>query len=254
MTKLKSTREVKVMTEGGRILAEILSRIKKKAKAGTTTMELDREAEREILAAGGEPSFKKVPNYKFSTCLCVNDVIVHGLPTDYRLKEEDVLGIDVGIFYKGFHTDMAWTIIVGDQKSRVINQDKRKFLKMGEKALEKAINVALIGNHVGDISRIIEQTIEGENYSVVRALVGHGIGRNLHEDPQVPGFLSRLIDKTPFLEEGMTLAIEVIYNMGSADVIYKDDGWTIATKDKSLSGLFEKTCAITKKGPIVLTA
>lgn len=265
MVKIKTQEEIKIMAEGGRILSKILAHLVKKAQPGITTRELDQEAEKEILATGGKPSFKIVPGYQFTTCLCVNDAIVHGLPTNYKLKEGDALGIDVGIFYKGFHTDAAWTMVIRnqgsgrrDQKSLpplrgVRNQGKIKFLEVGEKALEKAISVACEGNHVGDISQAIQETVEGADYSVVRALVGHGIGRKLHEDPQIPGFVVGQISVTPRLRAGMTLAIEVIYNMGNAEVIYKDDRWTVVTKDGKLSGLFEKTVAITKGEPIVLT-
>lgn len=254
MVKLKSAEEVKIMAEGGRILAGILSQLKKQAVVGKSLLELNREAEEKILSVDGKPSFKMVPNYHFATCLCVNGVVVHGLPTDYRLKEGDILGIDIGLFYKGFHTDTAWTILIENQT--VSNPDRQKkvqFLKTGEEALERAIKVVHQGKHIGDISRVIQETVEKAGYNVVRVLVGHGIGRKLHEDPQVPGFLNRVIEKTPPLKKGMTLAIEVIYNMGNTEVVYRDDGWTIATEDGSLSGLFEKTVAVMDEGPIVLT-
>lgn len=254
MIRLKTPEEVEIMAEGGKILAGILSCLEKKAQPEATTLELDQEAEKEILAAGGEPSFKMVPNYTFSSCLCVNEVVVHGLPTDYKLKRGDLLGIDVGLFYKGFHTDMAWTIIVGNQESEVRDQEKKKFLQVGEVALKKAIEVAREGNHIGNISQAIQEAIEEGGYSVVRSLVGHGVGRKLHEDPQIPGFLTQAVEKTPLLRRGMTLAIEVIYNMGTSRVVYRDDDWTIATYDGSLSALFEKTIAVAKEEPIVLTA
>lgn len=251
----KTVKDIELMAPGGKILWKILLKLREGAQEGVTTQELDHEAERLIKEAGGEPSFKKVPKYRFATCLCVNEVIVHGLPSVYQLKKGDLLGVDVGMFYQGFHTDAAWTIMVG--KPGVddgLSEEKKKFLKIGEKALEKAIEATREGNHVGDISREIQETIEGAGYSVVRALVGHGIGRKLHEHPQIPGFLTRKVGKTPLLESGMTLAIEVIYNMGGPEVVYRNDGWTIATKDGYPSGLFEKTVAVTKDGPIVLTA
>ncbi|MDP3998797.1 MAG: M24 family metallopeptidase [bacterium] len=271
MIKIKTQEEIQVMAEGGRILGRVLTHLVKNARPGITTLELDREAEKEILEAGGEPSFKTVPRYKFTTCLCVNEVVVHGIPTDYRLQKGDILGIDVGLLYKGFHTDAAWTVIVGNQESRrrqdsltswrssgpkaagVRDQGGKRFLEVGKEALKKAISVAREGNHVGDISQAIQTVVEGAGYSVVRTLVGHGIGRKLHEDPEVPGFVTGKPEVSPLLREGMTLAIEVIYNMGSAEVTYRKDGWTIASWDGSLSGLFEKTVAITKAEPIILT-
>lgn len=241
------------MAEGGKILWQILTHLKQMVQVGVTTLELDQEAERKILAAGAEPSFKRVPNYKFSTCLCVNEVVVHGLPGSYKLKKGDFLGIDVGIFYKGFNTDVAWTVVVGNKESRIMNHGKKKFLQAGKEALEKAICVAMEGNYVGNISQTIQETIEKAGYSVVRSLVGHGIGKKLHEDPQVPGFCNQAVTKTPRLKNGMTLAIEVIYNMGSPEVVYGDDGWTVVAEDGQTSGLFEKTVAITMTKPIVLT-
>lgn len=255
MIKLKDPKEVQIMAEGGKILAGILSRLEKKARPGITTLELDQEAEKEILAVGGEPSFKMVPNYNFSSCLCVNEVVVHGLPTDYKLKKGDLLGIDVGLFYKGFHTDMAWTMLVeaeDDEEAEILK--KKRFLQTGKLALMRAIGEAKEGNRIGDISRVIQETIERAGYRVVRTLVGHGVGRKLHEDPQIPGFLTQAVEKTPLLTRGMTLAIEVIYNMGSSRVVYRNDVWTIATQDASLSALFEKTVAVAKEEPIVLTA
>ena len=254
MVKLKSPSEIEKMAQGGRILGGILSHLKKKAQEGVTTREIDEEAEKEILKSGGQPSFKMVPNYRFSTCLCVNEEVVHGLPSDYHLKRGDLLGIDIGLFYQGFHTDMAQTIIIGE-KSLTASEisEKKKFLSVGQEALEKTIQVSQEGNHLGHISQTIQEIIEESGYAVVRALVGHGIGRKLHEDPQVPGFLSGEIEKTPLLKKGMTLAIEVIYNMGGAEVVYRNDGWTIASQDGSLSGLFEKTIAVDGEKPIVLT-
>lgn len=256
MIRIKTKEEIKIMAEGGKKLSRILKFLIKKAKSGVRTKEIDKIAESLIKKEGGEPSFKKVKGYSFSTCLCVNDCVVHGLPSSYRLKEGDILGIDVGIFYKGFHTDMAWTIRVGGSTKK----EKRKkdeidaFLIAGEEALNMAIKKAKIGNHIGDISKAIQTIIEKKGYSVVRQLVGHGVGEKLHEEPQIPCFLIGRIKKTPVLKEGMTLAIEVIYNQKGPKVCYKNhDGWSIVTQDKSLSGLFEKTIAITKNGPLVLT-
>lgn len=250
MIHLKTEEEIEIMGAGGKILAEVLREVAKNVKAGVSELELDQLAEELILKKGGEPGFKKVEGYKHATCISTNDVVVHGIPTDYKLKEGDKVGIDCGVYYKGFHTDMAQTLRVKSQKEDEVD----KFLQTGEEAMWEGIKVAKFGNRVGDISRAIQRTVEGQGYSVVKSLIGHGVGRDLHEEPEVPGFLDQPVEKTPKLKDGMTIAIEVIYNMGKADVVYSGgDGWTIKSKDGSLSGLFERTIAITDKGTFVLT-
>ena len=258
MIEIKKDKEVKIMREGGRILAEVLFKVLSHAKVGVSELELDKLAETLIREKGGEPGFKKVKGYRHAICVSTNNTVVHGVPTTYKLREGDIIGIDCGVYYKGFNTDMAETLRVKSQISNLKSQNKKdevdRFLEAGKKALEEAIRVAIIGNRVGNISKTIQGIVEGEGYSVVRSLVGHGVGRQLHEEPEVPGFLSTKIENTPPLQEGMTIAIEVIYNMGKPDVVYSnDDGWSIKTKDNSLSGLFERTLAITKRSPIVLT-
>lgn len=237
-------------------MAKIMEEVIRKAKSGVSTQELDQFTERLIRKQGGRPSFMMVPRYHWATCLCVNNCVVHGVPTKYQLKEGDILGVDMGIFYKGFHTDMARTLRVRTKsEKRKAKSDKiGKFLETGGMALRKAINQAKIGSRVGHISKAIQETVEGAGYSVVKTLVGHGVGRHLHEEPQIPGFLGGEIAQTPLLKKGMTLAVEIIYNQGTDKIfLKKEDGWTILTKDGRLSGLFEDTIAITEKGPIVLT-
>lgn len=249
MIAIKTPQEIEAMQEGGKMLSDALWEVVKNIKPGISELELDKIAEEFIIRAGGEPGFKKVQGYKHTICISVNDIVVHGIPTDYRLKEGDVVGIDCGVFYKGFHTDMSETVTVeGSSDSKVV-----KFLETGKKALNEAIKQAKEGNHVGDISKTIQDIVEGQGYSVVRSLVGHGVGHELHEEPEVPGYLVGRIEKTPLLKEGMVIAIEAIYNMGSPDLSLDDDGWTLRTKDKGLSGLFERTVAITKNGPLVIT-
>ncbi|TSC54376.1 MAG: hypothetical protein LiPW16_25 [Microgenomates group bacterium LiPW_16] len=249
MIPIKTKEEIEKMKEGGKILAKILEEIKKEVKSGITTLELDKRAEELIKQSGGKPSFKMVKGYKWITCMCVNEVVVHGVPGNYKLKEGDVLGIDIGLFYKGFHTDMAWTLRVQTQ-----NDEVDRFLEAGKRALEEAIKMAKVGNYVGHVSQAIQETIEKAGFSPVRALVGHGVGRNLHEEPQIPCFLRGKIEDTPKLKEGMTLAIEIIYNQGKPEVVYgSDDGWTIKTADGKLSGLFEHTVAVLEGGPEILT-
>ncbi len=252
MISIKTEEEIARMREGGRILAGVLERLKKEVKPGITTEHLDKLGEKLILEAKGRPSFKMVRGYHWTTCLSVNEVVVHGIPDGYKLKRGDILGIDIGIFFKGFHTDMSDTVVVGGLKGTPASSVN--FLKAGQAALEKATAEAKVGNRVGHISQAIGETISRAGFSPVKALVGHGIGRQLHEEPPIPCFLRERLEKTPLLKEGMTLAIEVIYNQGDADVVYKnEDGWTIQTADNSLSGLFEQTLAISAKGPIVLT-
>jgi len=226
-------------------------------KPGMTEIEVDALADKLIKEKGGEPGFKKVEGYHHATCISTNEVVVHGIPSPRVLKEGDIIGIDCGVFYQGFHTDMSETLRVRSKNSelRIKNDEIDKFLKVGKQALEAGISQAKAGNHVGDISKAIQDIVELRNgYSVVRSLVGHGVGKELHEDPEVPGYLQGKIEKTPELKEGMVIAIEVIYNMGGPDLAFaNNDGWTLKTKDNSLAGLFERTIAITKSGPLVLT-
>lgn len=265
MIYVKTPAEIRKMEEGGKILGEVLSEVLKNVKEGVSEIELDRLAEKLILKRGAEPGFKMVKGYKHTLCFATNDVVVHGVPTDHVFKRGDVVGIDCGVFYKGFYTDMSETLHVSAQSSSVRRaQDKKrkaqskdkidKFLSTGKRALDQAISKAVVGNKVGDISQVIQKIIEGQGYSVVKSLIGHGVGKKLHEEPEIPGYLTGKIKKTPHLLPGMTLAIEVIYNMGASDVVYKnEDGWTISTKDGSISGLFERTVAITNGEPKILT-
>lgn len=247
---IKTPQEIEIMKRGGKIAAEILKKVLSRAKPGVTTGELDEFTEREVLKVGAKPSFKTVRNYKHTTCLTVNDQVVHGLPGDYALKAGDILGVDLGVLYKGYHTDTARTIVVGGGDE--VSEKTRNFLKTGEFALSEAIKKARTGNYVGDLSHTIQTIVERAGFSVVRVLTGHGVGKKLHEPPQIPCFGSPGTGHK--LEEGMTIAIEIIYNMGKPDVVFGNKNpWTIVTRDGSLSGLFEKTVAITKNGPIILT-
>ena len=254
MINIKNEEDIKIMTVSGHILAETLFEVLKHVKPGVSEIELDKLADKLIVEKGGEPGFKKVEGYHHATCISTNDVVVHGIPSNYRLKERDVIGIDCGVYYKGFHTDMSETIRVRSQEFKIQNDEVDKFLQTGKKALEEGIKAAKLGDHVGDISKTIQDIVENGGYSIVRSLVGHGVGRNLHEEPEVPGYLSGNINKTPVLKEGMTIAVEVIYNMGKNEVVLaNNDGWTIKTKDGSFSGVFERTIAITGNGTIILT-
>lgn len=260
---VKTKEEIAIMQEGGQKLGGILQKLLDKALPGVSLMDIETLAEGLIRQAGGEASFKTVKGYKWATCLCVNDVVVHGIPTEYKLKDGDLLTIDVGLLYRGFHTDTAWSKIVHREEQEakhtsgvkeVHTPDVEKFLKVGQDALWKAIAQARVGNRVGHISQTIQKIVEGAGYGIVKTLVGHGVGRELHEAPQVPGFLKTSVESTPELLAGQTIAIEVIYAMGSGAVVYpNDDGWSIGTRDGSLSAVFEHTLAITGNDPFILT-
>lgn len=255
MVNIYSPKEISTIREGGKILADVLQKVLSEATPGITTLELDRYADQLVAAAGAKPSFKMEKGYRFATCMNVNDMVVHGIPAGYRLQEGDILGIDIGVYHKGFHTDASWTVGVKSQKSKVKSSSQNpKFLEAGEQALKGAIEKCRPGNHVGDISKAIQDTVEGSGYSCVKQLVGHGVGKMLHEDPEIPCYLRGRIENTPEVKKGMVLAIEVIYNMGQPPVVYaNDDGWTIATRDGLPSGLFEHTVAVGEKGPEILT-
>ncbi len=258
MIDIKTEEEIKIMREGGKILASVLLQLLKNIKPGVTELEIDNLAEKLILINGAEPGFKKIKGYSHSICVSTNNVVVHGVPTNYKFKVGDIVGIDCGVFYKGFHTDMAETRRVSTINNQQSTNNKKdeidEFLETGKRALNEAIKMAKAGNRVGHISKTIQNIVEGEGYSIVRSLVGHGVGRTLHEEPEVPGFLEVDIKKTPVFRESTTIAIEVIYNMGKSNVKYlNEDGWTIATVDGSISGLFERTIAITKEEPLILT-
>lgn len=260
MIDIKTSDQIKSMEKGGKILSDVLWEVMAAVKPGVTELELDALAEKRIRELGGEPGFMKVPGYRHTVCFCTNDVVVHGIPSAYRLQAGDVVCIDCGVFYEGFHTDMAETVIVDEngawQKAHPEEYEARKrFLAIGKKALEAGIAQAKVGNRIGHISQAIQDITEKEGgYAIVRSLIGHGVGRELHEEPEVPGFLDRAIEKTPLLKQGMTIAIEVIYNMGDKEVVYRgDDDWTIVSEDGSLSAVFERSVAVTEQGTILLT-
>ncbi len=255
MIDIKTSAEIADMREGGRRLGTILEELLNYSKPGVILTDIEKKADELITQNGATASFKTVQGYHWATCLNVNEVVVHGIPSAYILKEGDVFTIDIGLIYKGFHTDTAGTKIVKSEKSKVKGyEEKEKFLKIGKLALERGIEQAGPGNRIGDISKVVQDTIEGAGYSIVKSLVGHGVGRELHEEPQVPNYLRGAIENTLLLKEGMTIAIEPIYAMGRGEIVYEnDDGWTLATRDRSLTSVFEHSIAIMANGPIVLT-
>ncbi len=234
------------MKISGNIAAKALKKVLKNIKVGVSGLYLDKVARRQIEKEGASPSFPTVEGYKWTTCITFNSQIVHGIPTERQIKDGDIISVDLGALYKGFHSDMAVSQAVGS-----VPASTEKFLTIGERTLKAAIAKAKIGNRIGDISATIQEMIEGAGYNIVKNLTGHGVGRQLHEEPMVPGFGKR--GDGPKIIEGMTLAIEIIYAQGSGQICLEPDGWTIATKDGSLGGLFEQTVAVTKSGPIVLT-
>lgn len=266
---LKSKEEIAIMAEGGEKLGSVLDSVLKNIKPGLTTLQIDEWIEEGIIKAGGKPSFKTVPNYYWSSCVGINSEVVHSIPKKNKLiKEGDLLKVDLGMVWQSFHTDLSWTVLVSSKAVKKqspvpdgtgqSNRDKKyegklKFLEAGEKALEEAIKVAVVGNRIGHISQKIEETVRRAGFSPVEVLTGHGIGKKLHEEPLIPELVRGRIENTPLLVAGMTLAVEVIYNLGSAEVVLEDDGWTVSTKDGKISGLFERTIAITQSKPLVLT-
>ncbi len=254
---IKTSEEIKIMAEGGKLLSHILKDVLKRIEVGLSTLEIDCWIDKEIISAGGAPSFKLVPRYHWASCIGLNDEVVHSIPKKNRIiKEGDLLKIDLGMLWKGFQSDLAWTVLVsGKEAIRQLAEQSSKedFLLAGKKALKEAIKVARNGNRVGHISQKIQEVIETAGYHPVEALTGHGIGRKMHEDPLIPGVLKGNLEKTPILTAGMTIAIEIIYSKGEGEIVLENDGWTVSTKDGKISGLFENTIAVTNGEPLALT-
>lgn len=246
---IKTPEELMIMGKGGKMLAEVRDELAKAVKPGVTGLEIEKLACEMIGKTGGKPSFKMVPGYYHATCINVNDVVVHGIPNEYLIQDGDKVGLDVGLYWQGFHTDTSVTVMAGKATA-----ENSRFLDAGRTAIKKAVEEAKPGKRIADLSKAMQQAIEGAGYSVVRALTGHGIGRNLHEQPAIPCFDMGKYEHSLQIKEGMVLAIEIMYNLGSEEVAYKNnDGWTIVTADGKISGLFEHTVAVTKNGPLVLT-
>lgn len=249
---IKSDAEIAIMREAGRITAKVLEVLKASVKPGIRTEELDIVAEREAKKLGAIPSFKGYRGYPASVCVSVNDEIVHGIPGKRTLIEGDIVSLDFGVIYKGFQGDAARTIAVG-----TISSEADKLMEVTENALKAGIKQACSGNRLGDISAAIEEYAEARGYSVVREYTGHGIGRDMHEDPQIPNTTKSILGMAkgtgPVLRKGMTLAIEPMVNIGGWATKVNSDNWTVHTLDGSLSAHFEDTIAVTDDGPEVLT-
>jgi methionyl aminopeptidase len=246
----KSAQELDQMARAGTIVADALSLLGENIRPGTTTAELDQLADEFIRSRGGVPTFKGYRGpypYPASICTSPNDVVVHGIPDEYALVEGDILSVDVGVTLDGFVADSAYTFPVGE-----IDAETERLLEVGNAALHAGIDRARAGGKLTDISHAVQRVTEDAGFSVVRSLVGHGVGRDMHEDPQIPNFGEP--GRGPTLAPGMTLAIEPMITAGGHEVVVRPDQWTIATADGSLSAHFEHTVAVTKDGPRILTA
>ena len=246
MIILKSLPEIEKMRKSNAIVAAILEELRKKIRPGVKSIELDRLSEDLALKKGARPAFKGYRGYPYSLCTSVNSEVVHGMPSERELKEGDIVSLDFGILNDGYYGDAAVTVPVGE-----ITPGARKLLKITEEALYRGIAEVKAGNRIGDISAAIQGHVEAAGYSVVRDLVGHGIGKSLHEDPQVPNYGSggRGIELKP----GMVFAIEPMVNEGTYRVEILRDGWTVVTADGKLSAHFEHSVAITENGPVILS-
>ena len=246
MITLKTQEEINIIAEGGKILAKVLKELEQMAKPGVTTLELDRAAEALILSAGGKPAFKGYEGFPFSLCASVNENIVHGYPSNYVIKDGDLLKLDLGVLYKGFNTDSAITVAVGN-----VSFETKRLLNVTKKSLRLAIKKAKVGNTIGDIGNTVQRFVEDQGFGVVRDLCGHGIGKTVHEDPKIPNFGKRGSGEK--LVEGMVICIEPMVTAGDYKLRQSDDGYGYATKDNSMAAHFEHTIVITSKGSRILT-
>lgn len=244
MITYKSIEDIEKMRLGGVISRNALNLALNMANEGISLAEIDLEVDKFITKNGAKPSFKRVPGYNYATCININDGLVHGIPNKYIIKKGDLVKIDLGVYYEGFNTDTSATKEISTTK-------ESKFVKAGVDCIEAAINECIIGNRLGDISNAMQKVIESAGFTVSRSLVGHGIGKELHEEPLIPPYGKK--GTGMLLKEGLVFAIEIIYQKGSPQIRALDDGWTLVTKDGSLAGLHEHTVAITKEGPVVLT-
>jgi len=247
---LKSAREIEIMRRANVIVAEVLQELKRRVAPGVTTLELDAIAEELTLNKKAIPAFKgyNVAGRVYPCCLCasINDEIVHGIPSKRALREGDIIGLDYGVIYEGYYGDSAITVGIGP-----VSGDAQRLMDVTEQSLYKGIEQLHDGKRLGDLGAVVQGIAEGAGFSVVRAFVGHGIGKKLHEEPPVPNYGEP--DRGLRLKEGMVLAIEPIVNAGSYEVEIKDDGWTAVTKDGSLAAHFEHSVAITRDGPYILS-
>ncbi|MGZ5308117.1 MAG: type I methionyl aminopeptidase [Solirubrobacterales bacterium] len=242
----KTPKEIEAMAAAGRIQARALNLLAAKVRPGVTTLELDESAERFIRSQGAEPSFKGYRGFPGSICTSPNSMVVHGIPGPYELKRGDILSIDVGVTYEGWVADAAITVPVSD-----VGPEAERLLATTKASLFAGTEQMRAGNRLGDVSAAIQRRVEEDGFSIIRTLVGHGVGRQMHEDPQIPNFGEP--DKGPELEEGMVFAIEPMVNVGTEQVRMGNDGWAVYARDDSLAAHFEFTIAVTPDGPRILT-
>lgn len=246
MIHYKTSEEIELIKKSAQILGKAHAEIARMIKPGAKTSDMDQVAEEFIRDHGGVPSFLNYNGFPYTLCVSPNEQVVHGFPSASELRDGDILSIDCGVFYKGFHSDSAYTYPVGD-----VEEDDMQLLKVTKESLYKGIDVAVVGKRIGDISYAIQHYVEGFGFSVVRELVGHGVGKELHEAPEVPNYGKR--GKGPLLKEGMVIAIEPMINLGKKEIVQESDGWTIRTRDRAFSAHFEHTIAITNGKADILT-
>ncbi|MCH7402422.1 type I methionyl aminopeptidase [Belliella kenyensis] len=246
MIHYKTSDEVQLIKESAQILGKAHGEVAKNVKEGVKTSYLDKIAEEFIRDHGGVPSFKGYGGFPASLCISVNEVVVHGFPSDYVLKDGDIISIDCGVFHQGFHSDSAYTYPVGEVPPHILS-----LLKTTKESLYLGIEKAVFGNRVGDIGHAIQKFVESKGYTIVRELVGHGLGKSLHEGPEVPNYGKR--GSGPLLNEGLVIAIEPMVNLGTRNIVQERDGWTIRTADRKASAHYEHTVAIFKDRTEILT-
>ena len=246
MIYLKTNEEIELLRENNLLVSQALAEVGKHIKPGITTKELNRIAEDFIRSHGAIPSFLGYEGYPASACISVNEQVVHGIPSDYVIKEGDIVSVDLGTFMKGFNGDSAYTFAVGE-----VDDEVRRLLEVTKEALYKGTAQAKAGNRVGDISAAVQEYAESFGYGVVRELEGHGLGRKMHEAPGVPNYGMR--GRGPLLKEGMVICIEPMITMGNRAIVFERDGWTVRTRDRKPAAHYEFAVAIRKNGPDVLT-
>lgn len=246
MIVLRSAEEIEKIRKAGAIIAKTFDELRKAVRPGLPTKEMDTLARKVIIEMGGYPAFKGYKGYPSNICVSVNEEVVHGIPSDRRLSEGDIVSIDIGVRFRDYYADAAITLGVDK-----ISEDRKTLINATEKALYKGIEEAFPGNRISDVSAGIQEYVESMGFSVVRALVGHGIGSKIHEEPEVPNYGTR--GTGPRIDPGMVIAIEPMVNAGTYEVEVLDDGWTVVTKDRKPSAHFEHTIVVTKDGSEILT-
>ena len=247
MIKIKSEEEIRIMAQAGQILAKVMKDVVAKVKPGVDTKSLDRAAKALILSFGAKPSFENYNNFPASICASINEEVVHGVPSAKRkLKEGDILSIDMGVYYKGYHSDMAITVGVGQ-----ISPEASRLIRVTKKSLKRGIKKIRPGLTFGDIGNTIQRYAQSQGYSIIRELVGHGIGKELHEDPEIPNYGKRRAGEK--IKEGMVFCLEPMLSLGDWRIKTGPDGYAFQSKDSSLSAHFEHTIAVTSKGVKILT-